>query len=439
MTRLDPKPHALGPEPAFYLTSDIPGTGGRIKQRPEDFLVEELPAYEPCGDGEHLYLFIEKRDLSTMNLVEALSRHYGVRRDAVGYAGLKDKAAVTRQLVSVHLPGKKDADLRPFEHTRAAVLWAARHTNKLRQGHLSGNRFIIRIREVEPARVVQASRVLQRLAAEGVPNLAGEQRFGHLANNHIIGRAILLGDYQTILKELLGPSERFPGAQPDARRFYAEGRYQEAYEAFTRNAETERRVLRALVRGDTPRRAAYAIDQMQRRFFITAFQSSVFNTVLRTRLEAGTLATLVEGDLAWKHDNGSVFRVDAPVASDAATRERLARLEISPSGPMWGPDMTQAQGATGEAERAALDATGVTLETIKSYGERAHDPVPGKRRPLRVPLALPDVEGGADEHGPYIRCAFELPSGSFATVVLNEIIKPGAPDTLPEDPSSTHG
>jgi tRNA pseudouridine13 synthase len=288
-------------------------------------------------------------------------------------------------------------------------------------------------------KVVYANRVLQRLATEGVPNLAGEQRFGHLANNHIVGRAILLGDYQTVLKELLGPSERFPDAQPDARRFYAEGRYQEAYEAFTRNAETERRVLRALVRGDPARRAAYAIDQMQRRFFITAFQSSVFNAVLHERLREGTLAKLAEGDLAWKHDSGAVFRVDGALAADAVTRERLRTLEISPSGPMWGPDMMQAEGRAGEVERGALDATGVTIEAIKGYGERAHDPVPGKRRALRVPLALPDVEGGADEHGAYIRCAFELPAGSFATVVLNEIIKPGAGDVFPDDPTSTHG
>lgn len=426
MTHLDPKPQTPDPRPAAFLTPDIPPTGGRIKVRPEDFLVEELPAYEPCGEGEHLYLFVEKTDLSTMNLVEALARHYGVRREAIGYAGLKDKRAVTRQLLSVHLPGKKDADLAAFSHDRAGVLWAARHTNKLRQGHLAGNRFVIRIREVNASKAIYAHRVLERIAAEGVANFAGEQRFGHLANNHIVGRAILLGDYETILKELLGPSEKFPDAQPVARDYYAAGEYQEAYEAFTRNAETERRVLRVLARGETPRRAAYAIDQMQRRFYITAFQSSVFNAVLSERLHAGTLCMLIAGDLAWKHDNGAVFRVDEGGASSADTRERLTKMEVSPSGPMWGPDMTQAEGQPGEIEAAALASTGVTVERMALYGERAHDPVPGKRRPLRVPLAVPDVEGGADEHGPYIRCAFELPPGSFATVVMNEIIKPDA-------------
>ncbi len=422
-------------DPCIYLTDDIPPVGGRIKDRPEDFLVEELPAYEPCGQGEHLYLFVEKRNTSTMEMVRQIARHFGVPKGAVGYAGLKDKLAVSRQLVSVHLPGKTGADFGAFEHERIHVLWHEMHTNKLRQGHLAANRFMIRIRGVDASRALLAHRAVQRLAAVGVPNRAGQQRFGHMANNHVIGRALLMGDYQTVLDELLGPSPRLPGVQPEARALYAQGMYEDAFAAFGRSANTERNVLRAMIRQpDKLHRAVYAIEPMQQRYYITAFQSAVFNAVLNRRLREGGIQSLVEGDLAWKHDNGAVFAVDGPTLADPATAQRLAGLQISPSGPMWGVEMTRALGRTDEMEVQALAATGVTPEHLAAYRTRTRDAVPGKRRPLRVPLMYPDVDGGIDEHGHYIRCVFELPPGAFATVVLQEIMKPDRVQPSPAEP-----
>ncbi|HYE01908.1 MAG TPA: tRNA pseudouridine(13) synthase TruD [Phycisphaerales bacterium] len=415
-----------GPTGPVHVTADLPGVGGVLRQRPEDFFVEELPAYEPCGSGEHLYLFVQKTDMPTMQLVSLLARHYGVPKHAVGYAGLKDRLAVTRQLVSVHLPGKRAEDPPAFAHERVTVLWSDRHTNKLRQGHLAGNRFVVRIRGVEAGGVVHAHRVLQRLERVGAPNFAGEQRFGLLANNHLVGRALLLGDDRGVLDLILGPSAARPEMQAEARRLYAEGRYAEAKEAFPRNADTERRVLAALAHGRGPGRAVATIPAMQRQFYVTAFQSAVFNRVLGARVHAGLLAALREGDLAWKHDSGAVFAVDAAVLSDPGTAERLAGLEISPSGPMWGLEMTRAVGEVGEAEGSALAETGVSTEHMAGFAGRFGDPVTGSRRPLRVPLRYPDAEGGADEHGPYIRCAFELPRGAFATVVLGEVMKVSA-------------
>src|SRR5258705_7605481 len=103
-------------ESPVYITPDVPPVGGRLKVRPEDFLVEELPLYQPCGQGEHIYLFVEKRGLPTMSVLGAIARHFGVRTRDIGFAGLKDKHAVTRQLVSVHVPGKRLADFRSFEN-----------------------------------------------------------------------------------------------------------------------------------------------------------------------------------------------------------------------------------------------------------------------------------------------------------------------------------
>src|SRR5690606_2597430 len=156
---------------------------------------------------------------------------------------------------------------------------------------------------------------------------------------------------------------------------------------------------------DGPKRAIDAMDEIQRRYYITAFQSAVFNALLDDRLTAGALAILEEGDLAWKHDSGAVFPVTADEVASGALPPRLSAPEISPSGRMWGADSSRASGAVGGGELAALAATGVTPEHLAAYGERTGDRVAaqGARRPMRVPLSFPEVEGGVDEHGHYIR------------------------------------
>lgn len=420
-------PHPITPTPIhpapIYLTAAIPGTGGRLKVRPEDFLVEEIPAYEPCGDGEHIYLFVEKRNHSTMHVVRLLAEHFGVRRDCVGVAGLKDKFAVTRQLFSVHTPGKKPADFPAFERDGITIHWIDRHTNKLRRGHLAGNRFIIRVREVEPGKVVHAHRALAMMAKLGVPNRIGEQRFGHMGNNHLVGRALLLHDAPALLDILLGPSDIRPDAQPEGRRWYAEGRYADALAAFPPSLHTERRVLAALARGEKPKRAMFTIERMEQSFYLTALQSAIFNDVLDRRLAAGTFATLLEGDLAFKHDSGAVFPIGPMELDDPQIAARLAALEISPSGPMWGARMTRAGGEVLKLEAETLERAGVTIADLEAHAAKARDPLPGERRPLRVPITQVDVEGGMDEHGAYIKCIFELPRGSFATTVMHEVMK----------------
>lgn len=437
-TQLPAPPIASLPNPsnAAYLTASIPGIGGRIKLRTDDFLVEEIPAYEPCGEGEHIYLFVEKTNLSTMHVVRMLADHFGVKREAVGFAGLKDKLAVTRQVFSVHTPGRKSEDFPAFSQPRVTVHWVDRHTNKLRRGHLKGNRFIIRVREVEPSRVVHAARALAMLAKLGVPNRIGEQRFGHLQNNHLVGRGLLLHDHQAVLDALLGPSAARPEAQADGRRLYSEGRFSEAMDAFPRSLHGERRVLAALARGDKPKRAVYALERSAQSFYLTAFQSAVFNAVLDRRMaERGPagIASLVEGDLAFKHDSGAVFPIGAAEAVDDSIQGRLTGLEISPSGPMWGARMTRAGAAIDAMEVEELARLGVSVQNLAEFAERSREPLSGERRSLRVPLLYPDVEAGVDEHGSYIKCVFELPRGSFATTVMREVMKPVESDPLVDD------
>lgn len=428
-TPQDRNPHFA---PQRWLTADVPGIGGVIRQRPEDFLVEEIPLYQPEGTGEHIYMFVEKTHLSTFELIEIVARHFGVRRDAVGYAGLKDRVAITRQVLSVHTPGKRPEDFPSLEHDRVAIHWVDLHTNKLRQGHLAGNRFSVRIRNVKPTDVRTAQTVLRRLEKSGVPNRYGEQRFGIGENNHLVGRALLLADFDEAVREILGPNPVKPELNTEARRLFAQGQLEEALRAFPRSARAERTVLRELIRGKDHERAVLAIDDPSLNFFVSAFQSAVFNRVLDQRLAQGTFDTLLEGDLAMKHANRALFAVDRPVLDDPATPERVRTFEISPTGPLWGKEMMRATGTTDRAEIEALAAAGVSPEQVLAFGTRHPRLIEGARRPLRVPVSFPEVEGGVDEHGAYVRVGFELPRGSFATVVLREIMKP-APGILPED------
>lgn len=344
-----------------YLTSDMPGIGGEIRQRLEDFLVEEQPLYRPSGEGEHLYLMIEKRGIGTPEMVDIVAEHFGVRRSSVSTAGMKDALAITRQVVSVHVPGKKLEDYPMLRDERVQALWADHHINKLRTGHLLGNRFSIRIRGVSMTDAPRAMKVLRELEKRGLPNYFGPQRFGAKNDNHFVGRSLLLGDLR-------------------------------------RRMPTQKRKL-----------------------MLNALQSAIFNEVLAKRVQAGTMDALFAGDIAFKHDNGSVFAVDDALADADETRARLKEHEISPSGPMWGGKMMRAEGDIDKAELAALAVADLTPEDFVDSKQAGL--VPGVRRPLRVSVTDTDIEGGIDDHGSYVRIAFDLPAGAYATTVLREIMK----------------
>lgn len=423
--------------PCTFITHDLPGIAGHIKARPKDFLVEEQPLYQPSGQGEHIYLMVQKRLMPTMAAARVLATHFGVPLHAIGYAGLKDKHAITLQVFSVHAPGKKPEDFPMLQHDAMQVLWADLHANKLRQGHLAGNRFSIKVRGVEMTKALAAKRILDRLERVGVPNRFGEQRFGYLGRNQEVGRGIILRDDHAVLDALLGPGpEGFHDHQRPAREAYLRGDFLAALDGFNRHNRTERVVLGELSRGATPRRAAKMIGRQERSFFLSAFQSAIFNRVLEERLrERGVagLTTLEPGDIAFKHDSRATFDVDGAIASDPSTAERLANFEISPSGPLWGVSMRRAGGVEGGSacdrlELAALESAGVSPDDLARFEAQVPGSLEGVRRPLRVRVTDIEVEGGTDEHGPYVRVAFDLPRGAFATEVMREVMKPARMD-----------
>lgn len=323
---------------------------GRYKVEPADFVVEEIPAYLPSGRGDHLYLWIEKRGLSTIDLLRELGACLGVRDRAFGVAGLKDAQAVSRQWVS--LEHADEAACRAIEHERFSILRAERHTNKLRLGHLRGNRFEVLLRQCAATDLPLVRDNLAELTRLGVPNYFGEQRFGKRGANLQKGLDVLRGN---------------PAAF--ARRM--------------------------------PHRVFGLV--------LSAVQSEVFNRVVAARLQH--LDRLLPGDLAFLHHKGAVFAVDDP----ATEQPRADALEISPSGPLPGPDMTEPEGEPLAIERAAL----AELELPEdAFAELPFGLGRGARRPLRIPID----DAGAEAADDGIRVRFALPRGSYATAVLRELL-----------------
>ncbi len=154
----------------------------RIRSTPEDFQVDELPAFEATGEGEHLLLAIRKRDANTLHVARRLAQWAGLPEMAVSYAGMKDRHAVTTQRFSVHLPRRVSPDVALLDDDEMQVVSSTWHNRKLQRGALAGNRFRLVLREVDAdARAVDER--LRQIAARGLPNWFGEQRFGRDGGN----------------------------------------------------------------------------------------------------------------------------------------------------------------------------------------------------------------------------------------------------------------
>jgi len=289
-----------------YLTSGIPGIGGALRASPDDFVVDEVPSYEPCGEGEHTLARIEKRGLNTHDAVERIARALAVDPRDVGYAGLKDRHARTTQWISI--PRVDPTRVLAVEVEGVRVLSAGRHKNKLRTGHLRGNRFTLRVTGLED--VEQALRhalaIETELRYQGCPNYYGEQRFGRDGANATRGALWLRGE-----------------APPPRDRFL-------------------------------------------RKLQVSAVQSTLFNQVLSARVSRGELARWVEGDLAMRHAHGRPWPI-----TEAEAAALYPSFEASASGPMFGAKMPRAEGEQGRREDAALAAAAVTLDDLRRAGDLA--------------------------------------------------------------------
>jgi len=401
-----------------YLTKDLPGIGGRIKETAADFCVEELPLYSPSGEGTHTFFEIRKSGISSFEAMRRVAGALGLRPGQIGYAGLKDAQAVTRQVLSVEKvqPERVLAmDLPGIE-----VLWARRHRQSLKVGHLSGNRFTIRIRSVDEPALAACQATLAVLSRRGVPNYFGPQRFGMRGNSAGLGRSILRHDAGGFVREFVGaphPDES-PRVQ-EARSRADAGDWEGAHSLFPGSMADERNALQALLgSGGDLRRAFAAVPRRIKSFFLSAYQSELFNRVLDKRLD--TLDEVAAGDLAMKHPWHSIFRVE----DEAVEQDRARRFEISATGPVFGYKMMRPTGRPGEIEAAILAEEGLEPEAFR-VGEGLQ--LRGERRSLR--FQVHDLEAWYED-GVVLR--FWLSSGCYATALLAEVMK-GAASTEPTE------
>jgi len=393
-----------------YLTREIPGTGGGIKGSPEDFLVEEIAAYQLSGQGEHCYAQIEKRGITTLEALRRIAKALQVQERDLGYAGMKDAVGVTRQTVSI--PRVAPEKVLALQIPGITVLSAVLHGNKLRLGHLKGNRFRIRVRDAVAGAAVHARDAIAIMEKRGVPNRFGSQRYGVQGNSHRIGAALLRGDFRGAVDTLIGD----PDAVSDERwrqaiEAYRNGAIAESLALFPGHFRAERDLLgRLLQRPDAFDKAFNSVQPRLRRLYLSAFQSSLFDRVLEARLDR--LEQVAEGDIAFKHENGACFLVQDAAAESA----RAQAFEISATGPMFGCTMMEPEGAQRELERELLSAEGLTPASFNLPGALRME---GERRPLRVRLGAAEV---VEEEGELV-VSFSLPRGSYATCVLSEIMK----------------
>ena len=231
-----------------YITDDLPGIGGKLKSTPKHFIVEEIPLYEASGEGEHLYVSFVREGMTTRFLHKKLASILDISEKDIGYAGLKDRHARTTQTFSFRMPEDKDIKKCMEEHLDVEVKWIKRHKNKIKRGHLLGNRFQIIVTEVEDDCLEKAQAIAAALREIGIPNYYGEQRFGKNQDNAHKGLRILQG----------------------------KGRFK----------------------------------PWIKRFLLSSYQAELFNRWLIARIKRGNFRNIFQGDIAKKVDTGGIFTIE---------------------------------------------------------------------------------------------------------------------------------
>ena len=325
------------------------------RTHPEDFDVEEIPAYLPDGTGEHIYLWVEKRDVAAGDLISHLSRTLKVNSRDIGVAGQKDRRAVTRQFVSV--PKRCLPLIAEVDGKGVKVLSISAHNNKLRTGHLEGNHFRIHLRPTDEHTFTDddAANVfvrLQQLETLGFPNYFGTQRFGHDGNSIKDGIGLLTG-------------------QLSAKRW----------------SHHKRRFMTKMVS--------------------SAIQSAVFNLVLAERLGRAEPTAFVTGDVVCRKDGIRPHLLAETAETDIS--------QLVAMGPMPGPKMVKATDEALALETAALVRLGLTAEQFEDSGKLT----PGTRRKM---FEYPHNVSATLSEDAAIIVEFSLSSGSFATVLLAEVV-----------------
>ncbi|MRJ01917.1 MAG: tRNA pseudouridine(13) synthase TruD [Epsilonproteobacteria bacterium] len=337
-----------------------------FRQTPETFVVEEIPLYPFAGEGEHLILKVRKRNMTTWEMIQAISERVGVKVRDIGYAGLKDKNALTYQYIS--LPRRYSREVERFSHGGIKIVDQTYHTNKLRMGHLRGNRFFVRLKKVSPVDGKKIDEVLKVIGREGIPNYFGYQRFGVDGRNYLLGKEIVEGERRERRREL--------------RRLYIS-----AYQSHLFNLWLSKRV--------------------QYSKFLKAFKAEELTEILA--LPKGVVQELQDqpqffklfpGDLMEHYPSGRLFLADNVRAESL----RFSAREIAPTGLLPGMRTKRAEDLARKIEKEFDD------QRIEAFGGRRYAWVFGE-----------NMEGRYRESEAWYELNFFLPKGSYATVLLEEI------------------
>ncbi len=329
-----------------------------------DFIVDEIPLYEFTGEGEHLVLYVRKKDMTTWEMVRAIARYCKIKERDIGYAGLKDKSAMTMQYIS--LPAKNNEEiLKTFNHDKIKILNTYRHNNKIRVGHLKGNHFKVRLKKVLGVQKDKLDSVLKWVKLNGVPNYFGHQRFGNSGDNYKEGREVLEGKLKIRDRK--------------TRTFLIN-----AYQSYLFNRWLSKRVELSILL------EAFSQTDAERLFELPEGS-------LQGVKEQPHFFKLLEGDLMMHYPYGRVFELE-DMKKEA---ERFKEWDIAPTGLLAGKRVSRTQRVAGVIE-SDYD------EEIVENGARRY-----------AWIRVTDIKKNYVEEKAHYELEFTLPKGSYATNVLD--------------------
>ena len=292
-----------------YVTAQE-GIGGTIRNQYEDFYVEEIPEVIPEGEGPNVYVWIEKLGRTTLDVVLDIARDLHISRKRMGFAGMKDKKAITRQWICIANMDSEE-QLRQVENLdiyKTDFLKVVRGRKKLRMGQLKGNKFRILIKDLDDIEKSAdvANDVLKELEVTGVPNYFGWQRFGKPRTiTHLVGEALVENDLEKAVNTYIGNPQSDEGEENQrARQAYDDGNFEESLELMGKSMRYEKMMVKELIR-DSKRgeltdksymNALHALPKPLQRMFVHAYQSYLFNEAVSKRVDMG-INRYVEGDI----------------------------------------------------------------------------------------------------------------------------------------------
>ncbi|MCL4324354.1 MAG: tRNA pseudouridine(13) synthase TruD [Candidatus Thermoplasmatota archaeon] len=426
----DPREIAIG---LRYYGTDTPGIGGELKLEPHFFKVDEIAHYPvPRPDGRTTIARIESYDIEQNELIQRLGAALGIPPSSIGFAGTKDRRALTTQLVSLDVPEER---LRGLTLSGVRVLESYRADDALFLGYLYGNLFELTVSRVHLSEeeVLQRTEatILELKEAGGFPNYFGPQRFGEIRPvTHLVGRALVRESVEAAVQVYLTAScegENLEGAQ--ARREYAEHHDPErALKDYPRNLKFERVLLDRLSRGNSPERAFRALPRHLKTLFVHAYQSYLFNEYLSQRLEEGlSLDVPVVGDMLQRYGPEGLPGNLPPVPVTADNFPEVEKMVLSGrarvAAPLVGRDTPMLEGDPGRILEKVVEREGV---------QRAQFQLPdlprlssaGTYRSLLARLPYYFFRGRVTPRGEdAYTLRFPLDKGVYATVLLREFMK----------------